>query len=83
MKRIESRNISRSRTRVEALNPTKRFAFNMGQNKLAALFASLLLSASPKSAEEKAAQHEIKMQTDQKKAKARSQRRKSTQNRGN
>ncbi len=81
MKRYQSRKISRNRVRIEALNPSKRFSFNMGQNRLAALLASLLMSSKPSSPEEKAKQHDIKMKTDQKKAKARSQRR--SQNKGN
>jgi hypothetical protein len=75
MKRYQSRNISRSRTRIEALNPSKRFSFNMGQNRLAALFASLLLTTKPTSPEEKAKKHALTMRTEQNKAKARSQRR--------
>lgn len=80
MSKFQIRKHSRSCTRIKALSPTSRFSFNMGVNPFKALLMSIINGTSP---EEKARQHEVKMVTDQKRAKARSQRRKSTQNRGN
>lgn len=78
--RFQSRKTSRSRTRIQALSPCQAFSFNRGINPFQALLLSILKGMNP---EEKQKQHEIKMVTEQKKARARSQRRKSTQNRGN
>lgn len=80
--RFQTRKYSRSCTRIQALSPCQAFAYARGINPFAALLASIL-GAQNMSPEEKAEQHKIKMSTDQKRAVARSQRRKSTQNRGN
>jgi hypothetical protein len=76
--RFQSRKTSRSRTRIQALSPCHAFSFNRGVNPFQALLLSILKGMNP---EEKQKQHQIKMATEQKKAKARSQRR--SQNRGN
>lgn len=78
MKRHQSRNISRSRNRVAALNPCIKYSTCAGINPLADLFnrISLKLQIEGRSREsaEKQAQHQIKMKSEQKSAKARSMR---------
>jgi len=78
MKRHESRNISRRRLAIESLNPCGRYSTAMGINP----FSSLLQSAGIRgkvdnkelSEEERQVQHQLKMQADQKSAKARQNR---------
>lgn len=78
--RFQSRKVSRSRTRVEALSPTNTYSFNRGINPFRALLNSIAGGA-PMSEEERQNAHQLKMLTEKKRSK--SQRRKSTQNRGN
>jgi hypothetical protein len=76
MKRHESRNISRSRKMVQALNPCEIYSKNRGFNPFAYLFQKLQMKAlnEVKTDEEKKAQHQLKMKADQKSAKARQNR---------
>lgn len=78
MKRHESRNISRSRCRVEAVSPCSRYSVNGGTNPFADILARLSLAAQiagrAKEDAEKQIAHQLKMQAEQKSAKARKQR---------
>lgn len=78
MKRYQSRNISRSRNRVEALDPCNKYSVNAGINPFARLLAQLSLAKQiagrSKEQAEKEVAHELKMKADQKSAKARQQR---------
>jgi len=74
MKRHESRNISRSRNRVEALNPCSAYSINGGRNPFDYLFSKFASQFGENSEEEKQYRHQIKMQSDQKSAKARQNR---------
>ena len=73
MKRHESRNLSRGRKRIEALNPCTVFSHNGGMNPFSYLF-SKFFAQKEMTDDEKKLQHTIKMQTEQKAAKARQQR---------
>lgn len=78
MKRHQSRQISRSRVRVESLNPCSKYSSSAGQNPFAHLFQRMALAQqlAGRSQEqaEKAVAHELKMKADQKSAKARQER---------
>lgn len=74
MKRHESRNISRSRKRIEALNPCQAFAHAGGMNPFSYLFQKFFKEADM-TPEEKKRQHELKMSTEQKSAKTRNRKR--------
>lgn len=74
MKRYQSRNISRRRERIEALNPCKAYSHNGGYNPFDYLFAKFAQQDGEMSPEEKKLRHELKMQADQKSAKARQNR---------
>ena len=78
MKRHESRNISRSRNRVEALSPCTAYSNSGGINPFALILqrAGILKQLEGKTQEqaEKEVQHELKMAADQKSAKARQNR---------
>lgn len=78
--RFQTRKTSRSRTKVEQLNPCVRYTTASGYNPFWMVLQALKFEKTP---EQKAEDHNLKMITDQKRAKARSQRRKNTQNRGN
>lgn len=73
MKRHESRNLSRSRKMIEALNPCETFSHNGGRNPFSYLFQKFF-KETEMSDEEKKEQHRIKMLADQKSAKARQNR---------
>lgn len=68
MKRHESRNISRSRIMVEALNPCKAYSHNGGHNPFDYLFSKFVNQDDEMSPEEKKIRHELKMQSDKKQA---------------
>jgi hypothetical protein len=74
MKRHESRNISRSRNRVEALSPCLSYSVNGGKNPFDYLFAKFESQFGKDSVEEKHFRHQLKMKADQKSAKARQNR---------
>lgn len=78
MKRHQSRQISRNRLKIEALSPCTKYAVAMGINPFSSLLQSSGISSSNESQEqldsEKAKAHKLKMSADQKKAKARLQR---------
>jgi hypothetical protein len=73
MKRHESRNLSRNRKRIEALNPCTVFSHAGGQNPFSYLFSKFFKQEDMTEDEKKLA-HKIKMTTEQKSAKARQQR---------
>ena len=73
MKRHESRNISRSRTRVKALGPCQKYSDSAGNNPFAYLFQKILMGKEI-TAEEKAIKHQLKMREEQKRAGLRKQR---------
>lgn len=73
MKRHESRNISRSRFRIKALGPCQKYSDSAGMNPFAYLFQKVL-AGQEITAEEKQLKHQLKMQADQKSAKARQNR---------
>lgn len=74
MKRHESRNISRNRNRVQALNPCVAYSHNGGHNPFDYLFSKFVKQDGEDTPEEKRIKHELKMQADQKSAKARQNR---------
>lgn len=71
MKRHQSRNISRSRVRIEALNPCSKFSASAGINPFERILARLSLARQiagrSKEQAEKEIAHELKM-ADQKKS---------------
>lgn len=73
MKRHQSRNLSRNRMRIEALNPCVVFSHNGGMNPFSYLFSKFFAQKEMTDDEKKLA-HKIKMTTEQKSAKARQQR---------
>lgn len=78
MKRHESRNISRSRLKIEALSPCTRYAVASGINPFSSLLQSSGIAQSNQTEEEKENErkkiHSVKMASEQKRAKARQQR---------
>lgn len=78
MKRHESRNVSRRRLAIEALSPCTRYSMAMGINPFSSLLQSAGIAGKNNNAvltdEERQLQHKLKMQSEQKSAKARQQR---------
>lgn len=78
MKRHQSRNISRRRLAIEALSPCTKYSVAMGVNPFSSLLQSAGIATKNNNAvltdEERQLQHELKMQSEQKSAKARQQR---------
>ena len=78
MKRHQSRNISRNRSRVESLNPCLRYSFFAGVHPffdiINKLSIKLQLEGRSREDAEKQAHHQLKMQADQKSSKARQNR---------
>ena len=76
MKRHESRNISRSRKMIQALDPCRIYSQNRGFNAFDWLFQKLQMKAlnEVRTDEERKEQHQVKMKADQKSAKARQNR---------
>lgn len=78
MKRHQSRNISRSRFKIEALNPCGRYSNSAGVNPFSSILQSSGIATANKTDEEIEAErqkkHKLKMSADQKSAKARQQR---------
>lgn len=68
MKRHESRNISRSRKMIQALNPCSAYSHNGGHNPFDYLFAKFIKQGSEDTPEEKAMKHELKIAQDKKQA---------------
>ncbi len=78
MKRHQSRNISRNRFKIEALNPCGRYSSSAGVNPFSTILQSSGIADQNKTEEELTAEkhlkHQLKMAADQKSAKARQQR---------
>lgn len=71
--RFESRQKSRSQTKVMALNPCVTYSQSGGYNPFSYLF-NQMFQERERTDEEKKIDHQVKMQTEQKSAKARQQR---------
>jgi len=78
MKKHQSRNISRRRFKIEALNPCGRYSSSAGVNPFSSILQRSGIADSNKTEEELIAEkhlkHQLKMSADQKSAKARQQR---------